>query len=871
MTTISYERARPSEAVVEQAKRFAEDVARQKAAAGLRQLSRSTALSDGTVIYVADMDYMQSVHIVPPYDQSSLEFETADELEDVVRTDVEAAERVRIAGVLSGAMTARFIERRVITAQGQPIEFDFLKDDEFELMPSEQMPHVAASHKLAVPENERIVPPEDSLLPAAQYRRVYPTNYTGAMAALVQVLLGVGRPIQPDQEDYWVQDSGAEFLEAPEAARSQFFNAQGYLQVDYDWRWGRTHGVIWGQDGLAYLVQLGNDGIAVTRLHTDAFSRTPEAYQRYLDVYPWMAQHTIYPEGPTFLEAFGGFPSGLGMPSGAVRDRLARAGLVYYNAGALSEFYEGNAFSTDWGWAFADQQPTAINTCWKMVEGRKYGYAYKVALNVSAAAPYTNPLSEQLIEKFNLTDAIDVYKAGKLPELVSHQLIMLGTYEDFDAAEALPAFHVQAHVVKLREGCIDYTGGLQCPNPPAQCEPTYAPHFKYYEPLLNSVVTFDFTAQDDYDPAPEPVSADGPLHACYVDSQVNILHFYYDLRAQSATKVVENTRQECQFVGRWAVNDYTESTRERGFFYCDAYDWREMHYELVGTKLTYTGHVVGTADFLAMCDVFGQGLWQVRHVFGYESYEGKRWGGSAYGLAVHCASNDRQMFFTCEETIEYQVQDIDGASGLINLGDTGYMAYGYVADFLWHWRPCGPPFVGCGDPPYCQYRECGLTYTDSCLQSYGRPQEIVYRTCPQGDGTYSVVTPCPNNAIPFGGCYYSPVPVLPPARVTETPQVTRYKCKLRAFGHTLAHNHVYREFEFEVPSAQPLTGIASRNWFRCAIPGACFVPQWRTLRNCLGTLYAAFPEEYTQGWVERGNTPPVTGRMFFGAVDDQLG
>jgi hypothetical protein len=898
--SISYEGDRaPPRHTIDMAVQCALQLRNQKTALTAPRLIKSFDLADGTQAYVLDMEHVWRVHLIPPAEG----FE--EEAYEVRTPSFPMHQTATIAGMLSGNMNLVTLEHR---PDRDPPGL-YIKNDNFNLMPesSELFARPEASYKLAIEENDALAPLRDPFSPIiySQFASIEPGNYTGAMSHIIQLLLGVGRILPYDYEQRWLD---ADPNRSPMAAKTvdldpitgelendtegpptSFYIGQDneQVQITYDWRWNRTHGVMWGARSQGrqapMLVELGQRGIFLMPFPVDSISQTPAGQAHYLKVYPDLGRFSPFKDGeePLF-EAIGGFPTGERMP-GVIEEtrRWVRAGFLLEADRDLSEFYSGIAMTSNFGWSFHPSKPRAINTMYKYNDkGQKVGYCYEVNLAITEKADVIkvrNTVTPLVIAALGLTDEIDKFKAERLPQDFAEAMVESPDYDEFDAFEVSPDWDVRARIIKLREGFLEFPG-FQCPKGSwGPCHPlTSAPHFKYYEPIISSVLNFDFEKPPD---VPMPARSDGPIFATYVNGSAEIVHFFHE--PGTGTRFRQNTRQPCQYVGIWQDIDYSEGMRLVGHFYTSSRDFRHMLNTGGGSVHTTAGEIVGDYDFLGFCAYFARHGEVTKRWVGDETRETRSWNSRGFKVAISCASNNRSMFFACAETSERDRGKSGSYSGSLGIGTSGAHLKASIYNFIFYWTwvcltPDHPPH---GNPA------CVMTFSEPIVHNPFACMGVD----PPGEFTYAVC--CVNGGV-IGGCYanselvvISPRssgedkgiiygaavtrgPTLPPRHSWSEPTTHWGRYEVWAFGHPLLHNRMIKEDELETTDGtQMLWSLSNEEWWTCSIPFECPAYPWRVAANYYGPPYVGtFRDQGGFGWIELGLKPSVGAGRPFGVV-----
>jgi hypothetical protein len=894
--SISYEGDRaPHRHTIDMAVQCALQLRNQKTALTAPRLIKSFDLADGTQAYVLDMEHVWRVHLIPPTEG----FEEEDY--EVHTPHFPMRHTATIAGMLSGNMNLVTLEQR---SDREPPGL-YVKNDNFNLMPesSELFARPEASYKLAIEENDALAPLRDPFSPHiySQFASIEPGNYTGAMSHIIQLLLGVGRILPYDYEQRWLYAAPnrapmtakvvdldpitGELEEGSGSPPTSFYTGQNneQVQITYDWRWNRTHGVMWGADlqerRVPMLVELGQRGIFLMPFPVDSISQTPAGQAHYLRVYPDLGRFSPFKDGEeTLFEAIGGFPTGERMP-GVISEtrRWVRAGYLLEADRNLDEFYSGMAMTSNFGWSFHPSRPKAINTMYKYNgKGQKVGYCYEVNLAITEkpnTAKVRNTVTPLVIAALGLTDEIDKFKAERLPQDFAEVMVTAPDYDEFDAFEVSPDWDVRARIVKLREGFLEYPG-FQCPKGSfGPCSPIpRAPHFKYYEPIISSVLNFDFEKPPD---VPMPKRSDGPIFATYVNGSAEIVHFFHE--SEPSASFTQNTRQPCQYVGTWQDINYSEGRRLVGQFYTSSHDFRQLFNTGSGSIKTTVGRIVGDYDFLAFCAFFARHGEVTKRWVGDEQRETRSWSNRGFKVAVSCASNNRSMFFVCAETDETGRGRSGNYSGGLGIGTSGAHLKAHLYNFIFHWTGvCSTP-----DHPPLGNPACVMTFSDpivhdrfACMGAEP-PSEFMYSVCcvtrGQISGCYAnsdliVISPA-NNAV-IQSAAVTRAPTLPPAHGWSEPTTYWGEYKVWAFGHPLMHNRMIKEDELETTDGtQMLWSLSNEEWWTCSVPGECPAYPWRVAANYYGPPYVGTHQEQGGfGWVEFGLKPSVGAGRPFGVV-----
>lgn len=328
----------------------------------------------------------------------------------------------------------------------------------------------------------------------SQYTLLRPSMYSGTMKKVVQVLMGMGRLGKPK-----LRLSGATQDYAADAA------AFG-VQIRYDWRFLRTHGITRGADGTLWLVEISAArGVIAMPLpmFTDSDGARFAAQAR--------ARNDVAME--QVLEELGGLPNGDGFPAKAENlDRLVAAGniLQLLPPSALSEFYSHSAYSTALGWAFNSAGDEAHNTAYRFDEsGFQKGVWFQISISIGALVQDREP-GDPIAEAF-------------------------------------------ARIKKMGEGF------LYAPPGPQTSYVRYLP-IKFHEPMLPGLLSHEGVPTIDASSAPQPL-CDTVMFTSFIDDELHTVRFY-----RNPNNGVHNTYDdprypgECLLNGSWVITQ-TSGTR----------------------------------------------------------------------------------------------------------------------------------------------------------------------------------------------------------------------------------------------------------------------------------------------------------------------
>lgn len=846
---ISYENGLPDGNAAREAIRIAESIHSQKILGNLSRLSYTETLDSGHQVYVLDLEHVWQLHIVTPYTQQA-QLEDSYDLED-------SLEIYPILGVVSGEMrTKKLIDPPKLSLTSRTAALFSIQEvfDKINISP-----HPAV---------------QGMDMEANQFAQVVPTNYTGAMRLLVQLLLGVGNyTAGDDYADRWADANQTAFVFPEEyftkadevvpieLVGSEFFESF-QLQIQYDWRFGRTHGIMVSTDQTPFLVELGTRGALVSPFFIDEASQYDELRLMYEAVYPFMFSEAPFQNGTkNVFDFFGGMPTGRALPSDNIElRRWIKAGLVVQDTDVLKAFYDTYGMvGSDFGWDFHPTDPRAVITgIGYSDQGNRVSAAYSLSIQIIRKVDFAYAeLAGVVIGGLGLSDFVDVYKANHLSNDAAEQIAALLDVGDtnaardaFDEAEGRAEFSISPNLFLLRKGYLE--GPFSCPRL-YPCNPLYhAPHFKYYESVLGEVTSFDFESLGNWVPE---VRSLAPLIAYHVGSQLDFLMYSYD-PFNRGTPVSGSTRQYCQFTGSWQDFSYTEGEVLQGYFFTSQADFRQMRPVGGGRIANWKATKIGHADFAQCCSFFGSVFTLSRHYFVTYASEGYGWSARQYNAAVVWGKQHRNVFFVCEYDVMYDKYDFSSRSTQ-KAGQSGTTVEATLYNFVFHWYSCGVEICN----TTCHLTECKTnTGFDPCWGA-AKPSALRYSVCNGAYKNEEIIIDSPTGGAIFSA-YYTPVPRGAPGFSKQTSPSSSSTFRVYMFGHPLANGRLLREGADEDVS----------EWFRCSLP-MCPVSPWPVAENTFGREHIvtydnllgsnAVDVEIIGGKVLSATTP---NSVFFGVV-----
>lgn len=370
-------------------------------------------------------------------------------------------------------------------------------------------PGLQRSERLAVevPDGfEEWKPKPPSRIVLTQYQRARSSLYSGAMGKVVQALLGFGRvdPAVFAQSDVE--------LEKPSDYMKKVA-AKG-VQILYDYKFNRTHGVYTAGDGTRWLLEISSGkGLVAIPLPMVRGTTADGFAERY--------RNSKYQAVAKIVEELGGVPSGEPMPSKAEIDRRVADGtaLQLLTPAQVGPFYELSGFSSNCGWSFNSQGNMAVNV----------GYRY------DDDHPY------QRSQCWQIRIRIGNLRRERQP--------------------GEPIAHGSATIRMMYEGRLfSHKRGIPV---------------KYHEPALDGLMTHIALPQR---MGTLPLMRmNAPVFAAFINDDIKIGWFFNDQRSKTTTEGFdEREGEECFLSGTWSWARYTGSTGLPPMVHTNDLDFREV-------------------------------------------------------------------------------------------------------------------------------------------------------------------------------------------------------------------------------------------------------------------------------------------------------
>lgn len=410
----------------------------------------------------------------------------------------------------------------------------------------------------------------------AQHHYLRPTMYSGTMQKVVQFLLGFGK--QPfDESIYDKVDPSLDPVDEDDALPKTKYQedvAKNGLQIRFDCRYLRTHGIAFSGNGTPWLIEIGyTRGICAMPLPLHDLTTTDDFREKVENVGDDSAREV--------LDLFGGFPSGEAFPRTKTGfDAYVRAGriLQLVSQPDMYEFYRHAGYSSVMGWSFSDTGHEAHNTGyrWEESDGIQRGVHYSVALSVPNPTVVTpDPAADSLkgaVLETGLGEREEVEAIlWKIDRMSKQQVDSWLTlfyalpadrfFAEINDYVGTPIGAATARLSKVSEGKIYWPS-------------KYQPQIKFPEPILGYLLSHDMRAD-------RPLYIDLPkqdttMHVFFVGQQLKWCKFFCD-PTTSDTKVEGDDDYEITWC---PVGGFTRTTTygPRGvpaMFYTNDFDDRQ--------------------------------------------------------------------------------------------------------------------------------------------------------------------------------------------------------------------------------------------------------------------------------------------------------
>ena len=455
-----------------------------------------------------------------------------------------------------------------------------------------------------------------------QYAQLRPTWWSGRMAAVVQLAQGYGRhefdklPDAPYEKATLAvpEDVGAKMaaelgLDAEGGGGAILPACDGWPvksgETQFDYKASRTDGVVFGTDGLPWLVRVSAQGVFAMPLPMVPATRTA-AFRAW-------AEQVGDVEILWLLDTFGGMPSGEGFPVQEKEFAAWRRAGVIIRLGSASEFYALNAYSSATAWSFNTSGTQAVATGWKWGDdGLKRGQTWLLRFTIGhclsggMAKPPVPPADWQPSVQQRVLAYISAVEqaAGMNDKGAKDALKLAAVYalrrarwddvysrvvgERVSTPQAELEYWMDYEAQPIAMGwCsqfqMDSEGILWAPG-----EPKRQPQIKFPEPAADpqGCYSFDFgRLEGSAPPHPEPKS-DTIMHAYFVGDDMKVVKYFRDT-TEVAVGVERNYDEgDVLTVGTWEETIAYTPLGLQGNFYTTDFDereWSATHFKYTKT------------------------------------------------------------------------------------------------------------------------------------------------------------------------------------------------------------------------------------------------------------------------------------------------
>ena len=346
-----------------------------------------------------------------------------------------------------------------------------------------------------------------------QYTKLRSSMYSGTMKKVAQITMGLGRIGKAKLRDPRAVKPDTKYIKDVEA---------NGVQIRYDWRFIRTHGITVGADGRLWIVEISNNrGVIARPLPIFPHSMT-EGFRKRAEARGDSAMITA-------LDELGCLPTGEAFPNTAaqVNELIERGEILrLLEPSELSEFYRCSAYSSAMGWAFNERGNEAHNTAYYFGEdGFQRGVWYQVNINIGAIK------------------------------------------ENWEPGE--PIANGTANLRKNTEGYI------YCPPAPGKSYARYVP-IKFHEPMLPGLLSHEGVPDIAAAGLPAP-KVDTPMFVSFVDGDLKVVKYYRNPKQDTFNNVDgEPYPGECLLAGHWTITETSGSRSFPTMMYTNDFDDRKV-------------------------------------------------------------------------------------------------------------------------------------------------------------------------------------------------------------------------------------------------------------------------------------------------------
>lgn len=411
----------------------------------------------------------------------------------------------------------------------------------------------------------------------SQYTRLRSSMYSGTMAKVVQLVMGYGYMGEAKMR----YPDGSKFSD-PNSEQFVIQSISTGVQIRYDYKFNRTHGITVGSDGVLWLVEIGLARGVLARPLPLMRNSTTEAFRERAEKRGDRAM--VYA-----LDELGGLPSGEAFP-GNITPALLNGDVIRLMEPAdLQRFYSCTSYSSSMGWAFNDRGTEAHNTAYYFGDdGYQRGVWYRIDIRIGA-----------------------VNKDRQPGEPIGSGSATL------NLAEENPMYA-----------------------PPIRNQ-RYFP-MKFYEPQFPGLISHDASPmQGATGQVPDTNTV---MFVCFINGDLHTLRYFRSARTEYIEQTTtDELPGECLYDGSWNTTQVSGTRTLSAMPYTNIIDWRSMceeHYINTTRTVTAVGFLSPVvADFIQApeaCRVTRRKLF--RSVVETEEAGGEQWQGAA-AVPRYCRSS----------------------------------------------------------------------------------------------------------------------------------------------------------------------------------------------------------------------------------------
>ena len=428
-----------------------------------------------------------------------------------------------------------------------------------------------------------------------QYASCRPTWWSGAMAAVVQIVGGYGsqdRDSLPDsalERARMALPSTVAKLIDEELGNTLLPGYTGFPPRDgqfaFDYKFNMTHGVGFDSTLRPWLLRISPAGVYAMPLPLIP-ATTTKAFHVYVE-------EQGDAELLWALNKFGGLPSGEGFPKQAKDFEAWRRAGVITRVCDTADFYSHFMYSTAMGWSLNDRGNEAVNTVFTLDENTSitYSLAYKLSLRLGPANA-----DGKLPKEFHVSDdeqpVLNGYLSRIYAELSANDATALAIkYKlrragvDAVLARAQTAAQISSTSAReveywdnlVLEPIASHSGGVS--QFARGALPWRIPEFKYPEPFMEGCISFE--SVDKPRTGTTLPRCDTIVTAYYTGNTMKVLKYFQDDRKY--TRAVESNYEQCMTVGSWEKLETRGQTGLMGNLYSTDFDDRDAVSDTVVT------------------------------------------------------------------------------------------------------------------------------------------------------------------------------------------------------------------------------------------------------------------------------------------------